>query len=41
MDIKQEIAVLQKMTVAQLRQRHVDLFNEPTCHAIARGCSDG
>jgi hypothetical protein len=30
MDTKQEIAALQKMTVAQLRQRHIDLFNEPT-----------
>lgn len=30
MDTIKEIAALQKMTVAQLRQRHIDLFNEPT-----------
>lgn len=30
MDIKAEIAALEKMTVSQLRQRHEELFQEPT-----------
>jgi hypothetical protein len=30
MDINAEIAALQKMTVGQLRQRHAELFQEPT-----------
>jgi hypothetical protein len=30
MDIKMEIAALEKMTVGELRQKHVELFREPT-----------
>lgn len=30
MDTNADIAALRKMTVGQLRQRHVELFQEPT-----------